>query len=47
MYVKEEDDAQLRYTLYVDDLMCTYPALHVNPVGERMHKQVIKSIQDK
>ena len=47
MYVMERDGAQLRYILYVDDLMCSYPACHVNPAGERMHLKVIKSLQDR
>ena len=47
MYVMEQDGAQLRYILYVDDLMCSYPACHVNPAGEQMHLKVIKSLQDR
>jgi hypothetical protein len=47
MYVKELDGAQLRYCLYVDDLLCTYPAAHVNPAGEAMHLETIKAMQEK
>ena len=47
MYVKELDGAQLRYCLYVDDMLCTYPATHINPAGEAMHLETIKAMQEK
>ena len=47
MYVKEQDGAQLRYCLYVDDMLCTYPATHINPAGEAMHLETIKRMQEK
>jgi hypothetical protein len=47
MYIKERDGAQLRCCLYVDDLLCTYPAAHINPAGTSMHLETIKSMQEK
>jgi hypothetical protein len=47
MYVKELDGAQLRYCLYVDDLLCTYPAEQINPAGQIMHLETTKAMQDK
>jgi hypothetical protein len=47
MYIMESGGAQLRYTVYVDDILCTYPAEHVNPAGLKMHLAVVAHLQKK